>query len=150
MEWVQNQQRKRGSTIHTKKNTVRKKDGKEKDVKRKKKIIRRTGKNLTETVLSLNRLGWVGRFTGTCLVDSPDAELVLVTLLQVGNGALRHVSLDLDTLAPVAEAVLKGAAPKGKALEREVKEGARETEPVSSAFESLNTFKIITRSVGIN
>lgn len=119
-------------------------------MKRKKKIIRRTGENLTETVLSLNRLGWVGRFTGTCLVDSPDAELVLVTLLQVGNGALRHVSLDLDTLAPVAEAVLKGAAPKEKALEREVKEGARETEPVSSAFESLNTFKIITRNVGIN
>lgn len=75
---------------------------------------------LTEAVLGLNRLGRVGRFTRTCLVDSPDTELILVTLLQVGNGALRHVALDLDTLGPVAEAVLKGASPKEKALEQVV------------------------------
>ena len=61
---------------------------------------------LTEAVFCLDRLGWVGWFTRTCLVDSPDPELVLVTLLQVRDGALQHVSLDLVAHGPIGESVL--------------------------------------------
>lgn len=78
---------------------------------------RRRKRELTEAVLSLNGLGRVRRFTRTCLVDSPDAELILITLLQVRNSALRHVALDLNALGPVTEAVLKWPPPKGESSE---------------------------------
>lgn len=42
--------------------------------------------------------GGVRRVTNTSLVDTPDAELVLLTLLQASDGALTGVALDLANL----------------------------------------------------
>lgn len=48
----------------------------------------------------------------------PHPELVLVALLQARDGALRHVTLDLNAHGPVGEAVLRGKAASGREGER--------------------------------